>query len=304
MPRETEWSEHQGPIRHTPAPRRDRGPRMTRDELIQERMAHDIERAERSIALQDHLLESEVIHIATRKHPIVLLTPILACLGSFAIMLYAASTTTAPMGGFLLLWALTVLWLASRWLQWWRHRFIATDKRILKMYGVLTTTVDSMRNQKVTDMSYHRDFWGEIIGYGGITIESAGQDQALHDIDYLPYPRENYQALCHLIFGEGPRSARSKRRGLGAGLQRLMGRSDRMTRDEEYEIDYPDHSELEQRHAATEREHHDAAPRMLYSSQDDRSAPTSPIPIYPPGYFRGRDDGGSDEDYHDDPTRT
>jgi Bacterial PH domain len=53
---------------------------------------------------------------------------------------------------------------------------------------------------KVTDMSFQRSAMGRIFGYGEFILESAGQDQALNKIDYLPYPEQLYLEVCGLIF--------------------------------------------------------------------------------------------------------
>lgn len=262
------------------------------------RMERDIERAENNPHLRDHLTETEQIRLATRQHVIVLwkqAAAVLLATGLFLRALTDRDSTGTTTDFFLLLLVAGLLWFLWSWVSWRRNLFVATDRRILKMYGVLSTTVDSMRNQKVTDMRYRRDFIGEVIGYGGITIESAGQEQALHDITFLPYPRENYQELCHVIFGEGPRTGGRKKHRFRRPLERLLGRRWRPERPDAYPMDYPDHETVGQVPTG------EASQRMLYSSQDHRTAPTGPIPIYPPGYFDGRDDGEGES--HTDPTR-
>ncbi|KAB7743850.1 PH domain-containing protein [Nostocoides sp. F2B08] len=262
------------------------------------RMERDIERAENNPHLRDHLTETERIRLATRQHVIVLWLPVLAVVLAAALFLRAvADGGSAGTTQDFFLWLLfaAVLWLLSKWLWWRRNLFVATDRRILKMYGVLSTTVDSMRVHKVTDMRYRRDFIGELLGYGGITIESAGQEQALHDIRFLPYPRENYQELCHVIFGEAPRSGGRKKHRFRRPLERLAGRRWMPERSRAYPMDYPDHDTVGE---VTTGE---ASQRMLYSSQEHRTAPTGPIPIYPPGFFDGRDD--DEGETQTDPTR-
>jgi hypothetical protein len=55
---------------------------------------------------------------------------------------------------------------------------------------------------KVTDMSFQRSAMGQLLGYGEFIVESAGQDQALRNVDYLPYPEQLYLEVCGLIFRE------------------------------------------------------------------------------------------------------
>lgn len=280
----------QGPIQHV-GTGRDHGAwwsRRRRAEFARDRMRADIERAERNPHLRDHLGESERIRIGTRQHPVVLLKPVLGTVLAFALLLRSLSDSSALSSTrqfFLAVFIIAVLWLGGRWLQWSRSFFLATDFRILKMYGVLSTTVDSMKVQKVTDMKYHRSFLGEIVGYGSITIESAGQDQALHDIEFIPYPRENYQELSHIIIGEDPRTGGLKKHRFRRRVEALTRR-----RSEEPISQADGYDELELPEEQPPRP--DSAPRMLYSSEEGRGAQTSPIPLYPPGYFDGdaRDD--------------
>ena len=54
---------------------------------------------------------------------------------------------------------------------------------------------------KVTDMSYNRSPLGRLLGYGTFVMESAGQDQALHRVEWVPDPDQTYRAICAEIFG-------------------------------------------------------------------------------------------------------
>jgi hypothetical protein len=50
-------------------------------------------------------------------------------------------------------------------------------------------------------MTYQRSVPGQILGYGVFIVESAGQDQALSNIAFLPHPDELYQQVSTLLFG-------------------------------------------------------------------------------------------------------
>lgn len=301
-----------GPIRREGPIRRVGAERISKDAKARARMDRDIRRAEENPHLRDHLAESERIRVGTRQHPMVLLKPLLAVVLTGALLLRSlgdASALGSTRQFFLILFGVALAWLGARWLQWTRHFFLATDQRVLKMYGVLSTTVDSMKVQKVTDMKYHRNLLGELLGYGRITIESAGQDQALHDIEYIPFPRENYQELSHIIIGAAPRTGGRKQHRFRRRLEAMSRRGQHHPeQDGFHDTDYPqipwevEHPEPPQgAPQATPEEQQQR--RVLYSSSDGREAQTSPIPIYPPGYFAGRDDDDGDEHYHEDPTR-
>ena len=95
-------------------------------------------------------------------------------------------------GGLYLLW---------RYLNWRHDWFIATDKRFLLFYGFIRRKVAMMPLTKVTDMTFDRSVMGRIVGYGAFHLESAGQDQALSHIEYVPQAQRHYRAICTVLFG-------------------------------------------------------------------------------------------------------
>lgn len=106
-----------------------------------------------------------------------------------------------------LLWYLAlfmILRLLWKVYDWYVERVMITDKRILKASGVITRSVQTMPLTKVTDLTYKRDPLGRLLGYGEFVVESAGQDQALSNIKYLPRPDRLYLTLCDMMFGGAP----------------------------------------------------------------------------------------------------
>jgi len=49
-------------------------------------------------------------------------------------------------------------------------------------------------------MTFRQSFLGRILGYGTFILESAGQDQALSNVDFIPYPEQLYLEVCELLF--------------------------------------------------------------------------------------------------------
>lgn len=90
--------------------------------------------------------------------------------------------------------ALTILW--------WIERIVITDKRVMIAQGIVTHNVGMMPLGKVTDLTFRRTLTGRMLGYGTMVVESAGQIQALNEIDFMPRPEEIYEALSELVFGE------------------------------------------------------------------------------------------------------
>ena len=93
-----------------------------------------------------------------------------------------------------------MLRLAWKILEWSLTYFVITSQRLLLAQGFVIRRVDMMPLTKVTDMSFNRTWRGQLLGYGEFVVESAGQDQALRHIEYLPYPEQLYLEVCGLIF--------------------------------------------------------------------------------------------------------
>ena len=99
-----------------------------------------------------------------------------------------------------ILWLIPLVWLIWRIIDWVLTYFVITSQRLLLARGFPTRRVDMMPLTKVTDMSFNRSPVGQILGFGEFVVESAGQDQALRHIEYLPYPEQLYLEVCGLIF--------------------------------------------------------------------------------------------------------
>ena len=84
------------------------------------------------------------------------------------------------------LWGLLLAWLAVKVVDWSRNYFVVTSARLLLAQGFIVRKVNMMPLAKVTDMSFQRTAVGQILGYGEFIVESAGQDQALRNIRFLP----------------------------------------------------------------------------------------------------------------------
>jgi uncharacterized membrane protein YdbT with pleckstrin-like domain len=150
------------------------------------------------------LLPHERRVITVRFHPAVLIKPVLATLGGLAVA-GLISTLIRGLSSTVLLavwlaWLLVLIWMLFCVYQWLEDYFVVTSARLLLATGVVKKTVNMMPLSKVTDMRFERSAAGRLFGFGTFIVESAGQDQALHTIDHLPYPEQLYIEVCGLIF--------------------------------------------------------------------------------------------------------
>lgn len=152
-----------------------------------------------------YLLPHERQVISVHQHPAVLILPIFEALVGLAIAGWLSTLTHGNGVALLVIWAVwAVLLLRLLWkvLDWSLNYFVITSQRLLLAQGFLLRKVNMMPLAKVTDMSFQRSAMGQLLGYGEFIVESAGQDQALRNVDYLPYPEQLYLEVCGLIFRE------------------------------------------------------------------------------------------------------
>ncbi len=159
--------------------------------------------------LDRYLLDGERVVVATRQHWAKLLEPVATTLAGFLLVSWVSGSADAAFGpvtlGLWWIWFAVVARLVWRLLEWRNEWFVATDKRLLMTYGLITHKVAMMPLRKVTDMNYARSPVGRVLGYGQFLLESAGQDQAMRKIDWLPDPDNAYRRICDTIFGPGGR---------------------------------------------------------------------------------------------------
>jgi uncharacterized membrane protein YdbT with pleckstrin-like domain len=154
-------------------------------------------------AIYKVLLPHERQAITVRFHPAVLIRPVAETLGGLALA--GLISTIAKLDSTVLLvvwlaWLVLVIRLLFCIYAYLEDYFVVTSQRLLLAEGVFRKTVNMMPLSKVTDMRFERSATGRLLGYGTFIVESAGQDQALHKIDHLPYPEQLYIEVCGLIF--------------------------------------------------------------------------------------------------------
>jgi uncharacterized membrane protein YdbT with pleckstrin-like domain len=150
-----------------------------------------------------YLLPHEQEVITVRKHPAVLLAPVAwAVLGLVAAALLSdtlfrhSSTLTWIVWALWGLVFLRLLWAAA---NWYVDYFVITSHRFIEITGLFTRNVAFIPMAKVTDFTFRVSFVGRIFGYGTFIVESAGQDQALDNVAFIPYPEQLYLEACSLL---------------------------------------------------------------------------------------------------------
>jgi uncharacterized membrane protein YdbT with pleckstrin-like domain len=157
--------------------------------------------------LEKYLLPQEMDDdsVMIRRHPAVLLRNVAETLG--ALILAGVLTSVVSQST-----VVTVIWvgflavasrLAFAVFEWSDEFFAVTKVRVMLVHGIIVRRVDMMPLTKVTDLTVDRSILGRMLGYGTIVLESAGQEQALSRVDFVPEPEAIYLDISAVAFGHG-----------------------------------------------------------------------------------------------------
>jgi uncharacterized membrane protein YdbT with pleckstrin-like domain len=144
-----------------------------------------------------YLMAHEGQTIAVRRHPAVLLRYVLEVIGGLFVCAYFSTV------GLTLIWwgwLLLVLRLMFKVYEWSDEYFLVTDQRVMLITGLLNRRVAMIPLGKVTDIALERSGMGRILGYGEFVMESAGQDQAMRNVTFMPYPEQLYLEISSMLF--------------------------------------------------------------------------------------------------------
>jgi hypothetical protein len=164
--------------------------------------------------LDRYLIPTEQIIFLIRRHWIVLFEPIASVVAGLVVVLVLDQQLEGSALKLrdiaLVLWFGLLLRLLWKFTDWYRELFLATDRRLMLVSGIVTRQVDIMPMSKVTDMRYDRTIIGQMFGFGVYILESAGQDQALSTINYIPDPDLHYKQISAVIFAPAQRRLSDK----------------------------------------------------------------------------------------------
>lgn len=143
-----------------------------------------------------YLTPNERVILLAHLHLVVLAKSGTWFVAAFLLAALAPAWITGALG------LATFTWFGWELIGWYTHRVVVTTHRIVLITGVITRRVASMPLGKVTDMTYKRSVLGRLIGYGGLIIESAGQDQGIDRIDFLRDPDGFYRVVTSLVMND------------------------------------------------------------------------------------------------------
>jgi uncharacterized membrane protein YdbT with pleckstrin-like domain len=153
--------------------------------------------------VEKYLLPDERAVVATRRHWAVLIEPTVKFLpvfliGGWLLVLDPDNKVTSSAG--LLVLVGSLVYYGLRVGEWWMRHFIVSTRRVLLTSGVIARTVTLLPLRRITDLTWKETLLGQLLGYGTFRFESAGQQQALSEITFLPGADVLYRRVSRLLF--------------------------------------------------------------------------------------------------------
>ena len=155
--------------------------------------------------VEKYLLPGEQAVVVTRRHWAVLIEPTVKFLpvfliGGWLLVLDPGNRVTSSAG--LLVILASLIYYGLRLGEWWMRHFIVSRRRVLLTSGVLVRTVTLLPLARITDLTWRETPLGQLLGYGTFRFESAGQEQALRHLTYLPDAQTRYRQVSELLFSK------------------------------------------------------------------------------------------------------
>ncbi|HEY7483712.1 MAG TPA: PH domain-containing protein [Streptosporangiaceae bacterium] len=155
-----------------------------------------------SRSIRKYLMGHEENHMTVRRHPASLMVPVGITFGGF-VAVGAVNTWAGNSEATMFLWwawLALLAWLVWKLIAWTMLYFIITEYRVILISGVLNRRVAMMPLGKISDVSLDRSVLGRMLGYGTIVLESTGQEQALRNVVFMPYPEQLYLDISMMVF--------------------------------------------------------------------------------------------------------
>ena len=131
-----------------------------------------------SVSLSGHLQEGE--QVLYRAHPSrVPLVPPFTLAAVAALAGLVAWNLSGEQHGWVLAVAgvvvgVALLWALARYVELSANQYVLTDRRLLRIRGIISQSSMDSYLDKINNVEHHQTFWGRLLGFGDVEIDTAG----------------------------------------------------------------------------------------------------------------------------------
>ena len=128
------------------------------------------------------LSECEEVVLRARQHPLATIIearwPWLLFMGSFVLLILSQGMADGQLrtivgyvvlGGFVI----SLLWLGKVYLTWITQEYLITNRRVMKVEGIINKRSADSSLEKINDAVLTQDLWGRLFNYGDLDILTA-----------------------------------------------------------------------------------------------------------------------------------
>jgi Bacterial PH domain/Short C-terminal domain len=159
------------------------------------------------VSLRGHLQEGEQVLYRAYPSRVPLVPPLtLAAVGALA-GLVAWNLSGRQQGWVLALGGVVVgvalLWALARYVELAANQYVLSDRRLLRIRGIISQSSMDSYLDKINNVEHHQSFWGRLLGYGDVEIDTAGGAEVFPRISQpLAFKRAVDAAI--LAYRKGP----------------------------------------------------------------------------------------------------
>jgi uncharacterized membrane protein YdbT with pleckstrin-like domain len=134
------------------------------------------------VSLRDHLQEGEQILYRAYPSRVPLVPPL-----TLAAVAALAGLVAWNLSGQQQRWVLALagvvvgvalLWALARYVELAANQYVLTDRRLLRLRGIVSQSSMDSYLDKINNVEHHQTFWGRLLGYGDVEIDTASESGA------------------------------------------------------------------------------------------------------------------------------
>lgn len=134
------------------------------------------------MSLSDHLQEGEQVLYRAYPSRVPLVPPLTLAAVAALVGLVAWNLSGQQQRWVLVLAGVVVgvalLWALARYVELAANQYVLTDRRLLRVRGIIGQSSMDSYLDKINNVEHHQTFWGRLLGYGDVEIDTAAESGA------------------------------------------------------------------------------------------------------------------------------